>query len=312
MQHGSTARREPALDHLGSPVTSVAVRHARRLLQPWDVTLAGRTAYQARAACSPDGERPDGGRHAVPRGAPRRTAPGPRGSSSAPPGRRGRWGRIRRSTPVRGRPPRAGRPSGAARCGASGPAARRRAGPLLLRLALPVPAAARGEQRRPLGAGQARRPRRWTCVCRAGCASLVLGAVLGGTAALGIQLAALVYPPALLARSAYRLAFGLGLGGGALGPGRGVALRHHDLARRLLPLALPRWGALLAPRRALAGAGAARGERVHRLHRLRRGLQPRTASDDATRSPPDASAAAGAWPRVPTGALSLSLEGRRP
>jgi len=44
---------------------------------------------------------------------------------------------------------------------------------------------------------------------------LVLGAVLGGTAALGIQLAALVYPPALLARSAYRLAFGLGLGGGA-------------------------------------------------------------------------------------------------
>ena len=43
----------------------------------------------------------------------------------------------------------------------------------------------------------------------------VLGAVLGGTAALGVQLAALVYPPALLARSAYRLAFGLGLGGGA-------------------------------------------------------------------------------------------------
>ena len=43
----------------------------------------------------------------------------------------------------------------------------------------------------------------------------VLGAVLGGTAVLGIQLAALVYPPALLARSAYRLAFGLGLGGGA-------------------------------------------------------------------------------------------------
>ena len=43
----------------------------------------------------------------------------------------------------------------------------------------------------------------------------VLGAVLGGTAALGIQLAALLYPPALLARSAYRLAFGLGLGGGA-------------------------------------------------------------------------------------------------
>lgn len=44
---------------------------------------------------------------------------------------------------------------------------------------------------------------------------LVLGAVLGGTAALGIQLAPLVYPPALLARTAYRLAFGLGLGGGA-------------------------------------------------------------------------------------------------
>jgi len=43
----------------------------------------------------------------------------------------------------------------------------------------------------------------------------VLGGVLGGTAALGVQLAALVYPPALLARSAYRLAFGLGLGGGA-------------------------------------------------------------------------------------------------
>ncbi len=43
----------------------------------------------------------------------------------------------------------------------------------------------------------------------------VLGAVLGGTAALGVQLAALLYPPALLARSAYRLAFGLGLGGGA-------------------------------------------------------------------------------------------------
>jgi len=43
----------------------------------------------------------------------------------------------------------------------------------------------------------------------------VLGVVLGGSAALGIQLAALVYPPALLARSAYRLAFGLGLGGGA-------------------------------------------------------------------------------------------------
>lgn len=43
----------------------------------------------------------------------------------------------------------------------------------------------------------------------------VLGGVLGGTAALGVQLAALVYPPALLARSAYRLAFGFGLGGGA-------------------------------------------------------------------------------------------------
>jgi len=43
----------------------------------------------------------------------------------------------------------------------------------------------------------------------------VLGGVLGGSAALGVQLAALVYPPALLARSAYRLAFGLGLGGGA-------------------------------------------------------------------------------------------------
>lgn len=43
----------------------------------------------------------------------------------------------------------------------------------------------------------------------------VLGAVLGGTAALGVQLAALVYPPALLARTAYRLAFGLGLGSGA-------------------------------------------------------------------------------------------------
>ena len=45
---------------------------------------------------------------------------------------------------------------------------------------------------------------------------VVLGAVLGGTAALGVQLATLVYPPALLARSAYRLAFGLGLGGGAV------------------------------------------------------------------------------------------------
>ncbi len=43
----------------------------------------------------------------------------------------------------------------------------------------------------------------------------VLGAVLGGTAALGIQLSALLYPPALLARAAYRLALGLGLGGGA-------------------------------------------------------------------------------------------------
>jgi ferredoxin-type protein NapH len=43
----------------------------------------------------------------------------------------------------------------------------------------------------------------------------VLGGVLSGTAALGVQLAALVYPPALLAGSAYRLAFGLGLGGGA-------------------------------------------------------------------------------------------------
>lgn len=42
----------------------------------------------------------------------------------------------------------------------------------------------------------------------------VLGAVLGGTAALGVQLAALVYPPVLLARGAYRLAFGLGIGGG--------------------------------------------------------------------------------------------------
>ena len=42
----------------------------------------------------------------------------------------------------------------------------------------------------------------------------VLGAVLGGSAALGTQLAALVYPPALLARSAWRLAFGLGFGGG--------------------------------------------------------------------------------------------------
>jgi ferredoxin-type protein NapH len=44
---------------------------------------------------------------------------------------------------------------------------------------------------------------------------VVLGAVLGGTAALGLQLAALVYPPALLARTAFRVAFGLGLGGGA-------------------------------------------------------------------------------------------------
>ena len=43
----------------------------------------------------------------------------------------------------------------------------------------------------------------------------VLGAVLAGSAALGVQLAALVYPPALLARVAWRLAFGLGLGGGA-------------------------------------------------------------------------------------------------
>ena len=43
----------------------------------------------------------------------------------------------------------------------------------------------------------------------------VLGTVLAGSAALGVQLAALVYPPALLARTAYRLAFGLGLGGGA-------------------------------------------------------------------------------------------------
>ena len=44
---------------------------------------------------------------------------------------------------------------------------------------------------------------------------VVLGAVLGGSAALGTQLAALVYPPALIARSAWRLAFGFGLGGGA-------------------------------------------------------------------------------------------------
>ena len=44
---------------------------------------------------------------------------------------------------------------------------------------------------------------------------LVLGTVLAGSAALGVQLAALVYPPALLARTAYRLAFGLGIGGGA-------------------------------------------------------------------------------------------------
>jgi ferredoxin-type protein NapH len=44
---------------------------------------------------------------------------------------------------------------------------------------------------------------------------LVLGSVLAGSAAVGVQLAALVYPPALLARTAYRLAFGLGLGGGA-------------------------------------------------------------------------------------------------
>ena len=42
----------------------------------------------------------------------------------------------------------------------------------------------------------------------------VLGTVLAGSSALGVQLAALVYPPALLARTAYRLAFGLGLGGG--------------------------------------------------------------------------------------------------
>ena len=44
----------------------------------------------------------------------------------------------------------------------------------------------------------------------------VLGAVLGGSAVLGIQLAALVYPPLLIARTVFRLAFGLGLGGGAL------------------------------------------------------------------------------------------------
>jgi ferredoxin-type protein NapH len=43
----------------------------------------------------------------------------------------------------------------------------------------------------------------------------VLGTVLGGSAALGVQLAAVVYPPALLARTAYRFGFGLGLGGGA-------------------------------------------------------------------------------------------------
>jgi len=43
----------------------------------------------------------------------------------------------------------------------------------------------------------------------------VLGTVLAGSSALGLQLAALVYPPALLARTAYQLAFGLGLGGGA-------------------------------------------------------------------------------------------------
>jgi len=43
----------------------------------------------------------------------------------------------------------------------------------------------------------------------------LLGTVLAGSATLGVQLAALVYPPALLARTAYRLAFGLGLGAGA-------------------------------------------------------------------------------------------------
>lgn len=43
----------------------------------------------------------------------------------------------------------------------------------------------------------------------------VLGTVLAGSATLGVQLAVLVYPPALLARTAYRMAFGLGLGGGA-------------------------------------------------------------------------------------------------
>ncbi len=139
----------------------------------------------------------------------------------------------------------------------------------------------------------------------------VLGMVLAGSAALGVQLAALVYPPALLARSAYRLAFGLGLGGGATVLAA-VWLFDTTLSRAGFCRSLCPGGALFSL------LGVAAPVRVRRLPShctdctacdviCNLGQRPMTDRVGA-----DCDRCGRCVAVCPTRALSLSIEGRRP